>query len=187
MKFRNQIDNNLGFKTFDLTSDIIPNIGAGGVNFNNTFSDFEFVLTNGIFNRDFKTVVDFQIDNDYFYITIHSKNKEFAIELDMFTGKICSMICNQGYTGELIKGFGIGSSMNDLIKIDSNIGFDLDNLIFARAPFDGLIIRPPYSLVDKIYSATCDGLSLPDFKIETLEILDISFAKKCFGDTLFND
>lgn len=95
------------------------------------------------------------------------------------------MVCGQGYQGKLINGFGINSKMSELLKTDNNIGFDLDHSFFTRYPFDGLVIYAPIDLVDSIYSATVEGKTIPDFKIQTIEILSMDFAKEHFKDTLF--
>lgn len=95
------------------------------------------------------------------------------------------MVCEKGYQGKLLNGFGIGSKISELIKAESNFGFDLDHSFFTRYPFDGLVIYPPAKLADKIYSATIDGKTIPDFKIETIEILSMDFAREHFKDTLF--
>ncbi|MBP6303373.1 MAG: hypothetical protein KBB37_10610 [Bacteroidia bacterium] len=185
MKARRYIENVSGLKAFDLTSDIIPEVGAGGVSFKNVLADFECILTKNLIERNSEASIEHLLDNDFFYMTIRTKGREFEIELDLFTGQISSMICREGYVGKLSGEFGIGSKMSEFIKADNNIGFDLDHSFFARSPFDGLVIYAPQKLVDSIYSATVDCKIIPDFKIETIEILSIDFAKEHFKDTLF--
>jgi|SRR5688572_3902930 len=185
MKARRRIENISGLTAFNLTADIIPEVGAGGVTFNNVLTDFESVLTNKTLDTNIHTAIEHKLDNKYFYLTLHAKDNQFKIEIDIFTGKISSMICGRGYEGKLLNGFGIGSKMSEFIKADNNIGFDLDHSFFVRSPFDGLVIYPPFELVDSIYSATVDGKAIPDFKIDTIEILEMDFAKEHFKDTLF--
>jgi hypothetical protein len=185
MKARRRIEKISGLTQFDITSDIIPEIGAGGVTFKNVLTDFEYVLTNKLLDRNIHKVIEHKLDNEYLYLTLKTHNNEFKIEIDIFTGKISSMVCEQGYQGKLLNGFGIGSEISELIKADNNFGFDLDHSFFTRSPFDGLIIYAPVELVDKIYNATVDGKTIPDFKIETIEILSMDFAKEHFNDTLF--
>jgi hypothetical protein len=186
MKARTRIENQSGLTTFDLAADIIPEVGAGGVTFKNVLTDFEYILTNKFLDKNIHSVIEHTLDNDYFYVTLQTNKSEFKIEIDIFTGKISSMVCGQGYKGKLINGLGINSKMSDLLKTDKNIGFDLDHNFFTRYPFDGLVIYPPIDLVDSIYSAmTVGGKTMPDFKIETIEILALDFAKKHFKDTLF--
>ncbi|MGB3524861.1 MAG: hypothetical protein WBB32_02715 [Flavobacteriales bacterium] len=185
MKARRHIENISGLTTFDLTADIIPEVGAGGVTFKNVLTDFEYLLTNKILDRNIHTVIEHKLDNDYFYLTLQTSDSQFKIEIDIFTGKISSMVCGQGYQGKLLNGLGIGSKMSEFTKADNNIGFDLDHSFFVRSPFDGLVIYAPVELVDRIYSATVDGKTIPDFKIETIEILSMDFAKEHFKDTLF--
>lgn len=185
MKGRRHIENISGLTTFDIAADIIPEVGAGGVTFKNVMSDFKYVLTRKLIDRNIKTAIDHQLDSDYFYLTLQTKGKEFEIEIDLFTGSISSMVCSEGYKGKLSGGFGIGSKMSEFIQADHNIGFDLDHSFFTRSPFDGLVIYAPRNLVDSIYSATIDGKTIPDFKIETIELLSMAFAKEHFKDTLF--
>jgi hypothetical protein len=184
MKARRRIENQSGLITFDLAADIIPEVGAGGVTFKNVLTDFEYILTNKLLNKNTNSAIEHKLDNDYFYVTLQTNKNEFKIEIDIFTGKISSMVCGQGYQGKLLNGFGINSKMSELLKTDNNISFDLDNSFFTRYPFDGLVIYAPIDLVDSIYSATVNGENIPDFKIQTIEILAIDFAKELFKDTL---
>lgn len=170
-----------GVTLFDLTADIIPGVGAGGVTFKNVIGDFEYILINPKPNE---TNIVHQIDDKYFFMNFATKNGEFEIEVDLFTGKISSMSCAKGYRGKLTNGIGIGSSINDCIKSDLKIYFDLDHSFFVSHPFDGLVIYAPAKLVDSIWSAECDGKPIPDFRIETIEILDMDFAKEHFSGTL---
>lgn len=185
MKARRHIKNIAGITTFDLFADINPAVGAGGVTFKNVVADFEYILTNKVLEKNTQTGIEHKLDNDFFYLTLETTRSEFKIEIDIFSGKISSMICNQGYQGKLLNGFGINSKMSELLKVDNNIGFDLDHLFFKKYPFDGLIIYAPINQVDAIYSATLEGKTIPDFEIETIEILSMEFAKKQFNDTLF--
>lgn len=186
MKARRRIEKTKGLTQFDITADIVPEIGAGGVTFKNVLTDFEYVLTNELLNKkNIQKVIEHTLDNEFLYLTLRTNNNEFKIEIDIFSGQISSMVCEKGYQGKLLNGFGIGSKISELIKAESNFGFDLDHSFFTRYPFDGLVIYPPVKLVDKIYSATIDGKTIPDFKIETIEILSMDFAKEHFNDTLF--
>ena len=184
MKARRQIENISGLTNFDLTADIIPEIGAGGVTFKNVLADFEYLLTNNILDRNNHTVIEHKLDIDYFYLTLQTSDSQFKIEIDIFTGKISSMVCGQGYQGKLLNGLGIGSKMSEFIQADNNLGFHLDHSFFVKSPFDGLVIYAPVELVDRIYSATVDCKTIPDFKIETIEILSMDFAKEHFKETL---
>lgn len=185
MKARKRIEKATGITQFDITEDIIPKLGAGGVTFGNVITDFESVLTNTLLDRNIHKVIDHSLDDEHLYLTLKTRNNEFKIEIDIFTGKICSMICEQGYRGKLLNGFGIGSKVSEIIKADSTFGFDLDHSFFVRTPFDGLVIYAPIELVDKIYNATVDGKIIPDFKVKTIEILSMEFAEEYFSDTLF--
>ena len=84
MKARRQIENISGLTTFDLTADIIPEVGAGGVTFKNVLTDFEYVLTNKILERNLHTVIEHKLDNDYFYLTLQTNDNQFKIEIDIF-------------------------------------------------------------------------------------------------------
>jgi hypothetical protein len=97
MKARRHIENISGLTTFDLTAHIIPEVGAGGVTFKNVLTDFEYILTNKLLDKNTHTVIEHKLDNDYFYVTLQTNKSEFKIEIDIFTGKISSMVCGQGY------------------------------------------------------------------------------------------
>lgn len=185
MKARRNPEKILGLNTFDLITSIIPEVGAGGISFKNTIADFEDILTKKYFDTNYDTNIESKINIENFYLTLSTKGKEFEIEIDLFSGKINSMICRKGYVGKLINGFGIGAEMSEFIKADNYIGFDLDHSFFRRYPFDGLIIYSPIELVDSIYTADICGDKIPNFKIECIEILDIEFARKYFKETIF--
>jgi hypothetical protein len=184
MKARVNIKNITGIQEFNLEADIIPGNGAGNITFKNTVADFESVITANFFDNH-KTKIKHQIDNKYIYITLSSEKKEFETDIDLLTGKIVSMTCRNGYRGKLFKDFGIGNKMSDLLKANKNIGFDLDNNFYVNYPFDGLIIYPPnYELAEKIFNATVEEKNIPDFIIDTIEIIDMEFAKKIYSGTL---
>jgi len=183
MKARNNIENITGIEEFNLGADIIPEIGAGGISFKNTLKDFESVITASLFENH-HTKIKHEIDGKYIFITLCSLKREFEVEIDLLTGKIVSMSCNKRYTGKLFKEFGIGDKMSDLMSVKPNIGFDLDHDIYVNYPFDGLMIYPPIQLRDKIMNAVVQGESVPDFIIESFEIIDMEFARKHFEGTL---
>lgn len=184
MKARINIKNIAGIKEFDISSDIIPGQGAGGITFINSISDFESIVTANLFDNH-KTKINQEIDSNNIYLTLKTENEEFKVDIDLLNGKITSMTCNSGYSGKLLKEFGIGSKMSDLIKADKTIGFDLDHEFYVRYPFDGLIIYTPSGLASKIFDATMSEKEIPDFKIETIQIVDLKFAEKLFNGTLF--
>jgi hypothetical protein len=184
MKARINIENITGIKEFNLEADIIPENGAGDITFENTIADFESVITAGFFDNH-KTKIRHEIDSKYIYMTLSSEKKEFEINIDLLTGKIVSMICRNGYKGKLFRDFGIGNKMSELLKVNKNIGFDLDYNFYVNYPFDGLIIYPPnYELAEKIFNATLEEKNIPDFTIDTIEIIDMEFAKKVYSGTL---
>lgn len=184
MKARINIEKINGITEFDIYSHIIPENGAGGITFGNIIADFISVVTANLFDNH-KTKIKQEFDNNNIYLTLKSENEEFEVDIDLLNGKITSMTCNSGYKGKLLKEFGIGSKMSDLIKFDKTIGFDLDHDFYVRHPFDGLIIYPPLGLASKIFNATISKKEIPDFEIETIQIVEMEFAKKLFSGTLF--
>lgn len=183
MKARINIENITGIKQFDISANITEK-GAGGITFKDSISDFESVVTANLFDNH-KTQITQEFNSEYIYLTLKSEKGEFEIDIDLLTGKITSMTCNSGYNGKLLNELGIGSKMSELIKADNTIGFDLDHDFYVRYPFDGLIIYPPSDLASKIFNATIAEESIPDFIIETIEIVDMEFAEKLFKGTLF--
>jgi hypothetical protein len=113
MKARINIENIAGIKEFDISANIIPGQGAGGITFINSISDFESVVTANLFDNH-KTKINQEIDSNNLYLTLKSENEEFEVNIDLLNGKITSMTCNSGYSGMLLKEFGIGSKMSDL-------------------------------------------------------------------------
>lgn len=184
MKARNNIETITGIKEFDLDADIIPEVGAGGISFKNTLKDFESVITANLFENH-STKIKHEVDSKYIFITLSSQKKEFKTEIDLLTGKIVSMSCSKGYSGKIFKEFGVGDKMSDFIKANPNIGFDLDHDAYVNHPFDGLMIYPPIQLRDKIMNAVVQGKAVPDFIIDSYEIIDMEFARKNFEGTLF--
>lgn len=184
MKARINIDKIIGITEFDISTPILPKKGAGGITFENCISDFESVITANLFDNH-KTKINQEFDNKNIYLTLKSENEEFKVDIDLLNGKITSMTCNSGYKGKLLKEFGIGSKMSDLLKSDKTIGFDLDHEFYVRYPFDGLIIYAPDGLASKIFDATIEEKEIPDFEIKTIEIVEMEFAKKLFNGTLF--
>lgn len=114
-----------------------------------------------------------------------SEKNEFEVNIDLLTGKINSLVCNIGYKGKLLNDIGIGSKMSELLQADNTISFDLDHSFYARYPFDGLIIYAPNKISEKIFNAEVYNSSIPDFKIETIAILEMEFAEKLFEGTIF--
>jgi hypothetical protein len=157
-------------------------IGLGGVTFKNTIRDFESSWTLKFFDKEFPDSFEYSINDEYFYLTMNSKQKEMRIEIDLFSGKITSMSCSAGYLGKTNTNIGIGTSIKDAMMNDPKLSFNLDTNWFDRGIFDGLIIYPPADQVDNCVDAACSGTKFPNFKIDTIEILELSFAKKHFGD-----
>lgn len=83
MKVRRQVENISGLTKFDLTADIIPGVGAGGVTFENVLTDFEYTLTNGILEGNLPTTIAHKLDNEYFYLTLHTNNNQFKMEIHL--------------------------------------------------------------------------------------------------------
>lgn len=152
----------------------------GGILFTQTLKDFQDALKQKSIiqsSEDF----DYLIDDQYFALTISAKNKELKFEIDIFSGKVMSMICYKGYIGKLDNDIGIGTSIKALIK-DERFGFNLDTDWFDRTPFDGLIVYPPLHLKDKCIEAALNGGDYPEFSIEKIELVDLDFAKEIFND-----
>ena len=99
MKARKNININNSFKA-DLEAEINPTFGLGGFNFNQKIKDFEHILTAPIFNNNYKAL-NFELDGNYFYLSLWTKKKEIETEIDLFTGKITSITCRKGYKGKL--------------------------------------------------------------------------------------
>ena len=167
---------------FDLSAPINPLVGLGGVSFTNTIKDFQEMLTSKSFINDNADNLEFSIDSKYFYLTITTLNKELGIEINLFNGRINSMTCRKGYLGRLDEDFGIGTSIKEALEKDKTLGFNLDQDWFDRIPFDGLIIYPPSNLIDKCIDAAVSGTDFPNFNIETIELIELSFAKEHFPD-----
>lgn len=184
MKARINTENITGFKEFNLEAEIIPGNGAGNISFKNTIVDFKSVITANLFDNH-KTKIKHIIDSKYIYINLSSERKEFEIDIDLLTGKIVSMMCRKGYKGKLLYNLGIGNKMSDLLKINKRMVFDLDHNFYVNYPFDGLIIYAPnYELAEEIFNATVENKIIPDFIIDTIEIIDMEFAKKHYKGTL---
>ena len=129
-----------------------------------------------------KNRFNFQLDEKYFYLNITSENNIIEIDIDLFTGKLSSIICRKGYEGKLDNGIGIGTLIKEVINRDSSLGYNLDTNWVNRTPFDGLIIYVPQKLQIKCWDNTSKGIELPNFKIEQIELIDLGFAKKFYGD-----
>jgi len=180
MKAINRFENGSSIE-FDLTAPIIPLVGLGGCFFAQTIKDFRRALTNKSFGDESGNFY-YSLDEKYFFLTIGAKNKEIEIEIDLFTGKINSMICRKGYLGKLENEFGIGTSIKTILARDGNLSFNLDTDWFDRAPFDGLIIYVPPIFKDKCVDAAVMGTDYPDFDIEVIGLIDLDFAKEHFQD-----
>lgn len=167
---------------FNLRAPIIPLVGLGGLLFTQTIKDFQGALTNKNFGNGSLDNFDYSVDDKYFSLTIGTKNNEIGIEINLFTGRINSMICRKGYLGKLENDSKIGTSIKALLARDKHFGFNLDTDWFDRTPFDGLIIYPPPTLKDKCVDAAVRGTEYPDFKIEMIELIDLEFAKEHFPD-----
>jgi len=167
---------------FDLIAPIKPSDGLGGLSFAQTIKDFQGALTNKTFDNNSFDNFDYSLDDKYFSLTLATKNKEIEIEMDLFSGKINSMTCRKGYLGKLNNDIGIGTSIKTVIAKDDSFGFNLDTDWFDRTPFDGLIIYPPLDLKDRCVEAAVNGTDYPDFDIETIELIDLDFAKEHFPD-----
>jgi hypothetical protein len=173
---------NITIIEFDLTAPIKPTVGLGGLSFTQTIKDFQGLLTNKSFEKDSIDNFNYTLDSKYFYLTITTKNKEIQIEIELFSGNINSIACNSGYKGKLVNDIGIGTPIKEMLAKDDNFGFNLDTDWFDRTPFDGLIIYPPIHLLDKCIDAAVSGSDYPDFYIETIELIDLDFAKEHFPE-----
>ena len=184
MKARKRIENTeiIEFLKPDLFAEIKPNFGLGGFNFNQNIKDYEQNWTYSFFEKEIKNGLNFKIDEKYFYLSINTENKEIQFDIDLFTGKLSSIICGNGYKGKLDNGIGIGSSIKDALKKDNSLGYNLDMDWIDRTPFDGLIIYVPQKLQMKCWECASRGIELPDFEIEQIELIDLDFAKKHYGD-----
>jgi len=184
MKARKRIENTefIGFLKPNLLAEIKPYFGLGGFSFNQNIKDFEQVWTYSYFEKEIKNRLTFKLDKKYFFLNITTENNEIGFDIDLFTGKLSSITCGKGYKGKLDNGIGIGSSIKDALKKDSRLGYNLDTDWIDRTPFDGLIIYVPHKLQMKCWDNTSRGIELPDFEIEQIELIDLDFAKKFYGD-----
>ncbi|WCO03634.1 hypothetical protein [Psychroserpens ponticola] len=187
MKARKRIENieNIEFLKPDLLAEIKPNFGLGGFNFNQNIKDFEQNWTYSYFEKEIKNGLNFKLDENYFYLSINTKNNEIQFDIDLFSGKLSSIICGKGYKGKLDIGVGIGSSVKDALKKDNSLGYNLDTDWIDRTPFDGLIIHVPQKLQTKCWDCASRGIELPDFEIEQIELIDLDFAKEFFEGELY--
>ncbi len=177
---------NKGITELILDKPIEPKVGAGGLTFENNLADFEYLITSIILQNKVGSNIKFKFNTEMYYLTMHTLRNEIEVDFDLLTGRISSITCKKGYTGESAEGIRIGMKMTDVKNIDKSIGFDLDHSFYVRYPFDGLIIYPPNELTDTIYSANV-GIGIePDFNIEHIEILEWNFALKHFKDTLID-
>ncbi|AUP81199.1 hypothetical protein [Flavivirga eckloniae] len=183
MKGRKRIES-INSLQIDLSAVIDPKLGLGGFNFTQKISDFEIDWTNSFFEKA-ESCLNYEIDKKYFFLNISTTNREVELNIDLFTGKISSMICKKGYSGTLENGIGIGSNISKAFEIDKSLGFNMDTDWINRTPFDGLIIYVPKNLQMQCFNSASKGESLPDFKIETIELLDMEFAEKMYEDELF--
>jgi hypothetical protein len=118
---------------FDLSAPIRPLVGLGGILFSQTIKDFQSPLTNKSFGNKSFDSFEYAVDSRYFSLKIETKQIE--IEINLFTGKIYSMICREGYLGRLENNVGIGTSINRILETEKNFGFNLDMDWFDRTPF----------------------------------------------------
>ena len=181
MKARNRQEKNTTIG-FDLTAPIKPLVGLGGLSFAQTLKDFEGALINKGLNDNSGDNFNYHLDSNYFYLTITTTNYEIEIQVDLISGKINSMTCTNGYIGKLDNGIGIGSSIKAALSKDETLYFNLDTDWFNRTPFDGLIIYAPNDIRDKCIDAAVYGTEFPDFNIQTIELIDLDFAKEHFSD-----
>ncbi|MEP3228007.1 MAG: hypothetical protein ABJN61_07935 [Flavobacteriaceae bacterium] len=184
MKGRKRIENTEFIEFFkpDLFAGIKPNFGLGGFNFNQNIKDFEQIWTFSYFEKEIKNNLNFKLDEKYFFLNVRTENREIEIDIDLFTGKLSSISCGKGYRGKLDNGIGIGSSIKEALKIDNRLGFNPDTDWIVRTPFDGLIIYVPHKLQMKYMDNVVSGTEIPDFRIERIELIDIEYAKKFYGD-----
>jgi hypothetical protein len=184
MKARHRIEDTENSKllTPDLHAQIKPKFGLGGFNFNQNIKDFEQHWTSAFFGNNANNLMNFELDNEYFYLSVNSKHNEIQLDIDLFTGKLSSIRCGLGYKGTLQNGIGIGSSINDALKKDSRLGYNLDTDWIDRTPFDGLIIYVPKKLQMQCWDSASKGIELPNFEIEHMELIDLNFAKKIYKD-----
>ena len=187
MKARKRIENIETFKFLkpDLFAEIKPNFGLGGFNFNQSINDFEQNWTYSFFEKELKNGMSFKIDEKYFYLSVSTQNNEIQFDIDLFSGKLSSISCEKGYKGKLDNGIGIGSSINEALKMDSSLGYNLDTDWIDRTPFDGLIINVPQKIQMKCWDSTSRGIELPNFEIERIELIDLDFAKKIYEGELY--
>lgn len=189
MKARKRIENTetLEFLKPDLFAEIKPNFGLGGFNFNQNIKDFEQNWTYSYFEKEIKSGLNFKLDENYFYLNVKTKNNEIQLDIDLFNGKLSSIICGKGYKGKLDigVGIGIGSSVKDALKKDNSLGYNLDTDWIDRTPFDGLVIHVPQKLQTKCWDFASRGIELPDFEIEQIELIDLDFAKKFYEGELY--
>ena len=169
---------------FDLQAPIKPAEGLGGVSFSHTIQDFKRALLKSSSENILLPPFNYTFDKSYFFLTISSQNGDVEIEIDLSSGEIKSMLCQKGYTGTLENKVGIGTSIHEALKMDQPFGYNLDTDWFDRTPFDGLIIYPPPDVADQCMQAALSGKAFPDFNIETVEIIELNFAKEHLEDEL---
>lgn len=166
---------------FDLNADIEPGVGLGGISFNNTISDFKEALMLKNHLKDYPDYFDYNINPRTFNLEISTKQKEITIEISLFTGRITSISCGKGYKGKLKNSLGIGSSILQMMATDKSFGFNLDHDLFNRTPFDGLILGPPNHIRDKFVDAACGHGEYPDFEIDKIILMEMSYAKQVYS------
>lgn len=180
MKARSRQEKNTTIN-FDLTAPIKPLVGLSGLSFAQTIKDFKSVLINKSLDDNSGDNFNYYLDSKYFYLTLTTTNYEVEVQIDLISGKIDSMTCSNGYVGKLDNGIGIGSSIKTALAKDATLYFNLDTDWFNRTPFDGLIIYAPNHVRDKCIDAAVYGSEFPDFNIETIELIDLDFAKEHFS------
>src|SRR5215467_7818954 len=100
MKSRHRIEDPRGVTSFDLTAPIIPAVGAGGIAFSNSLTDFEFLLTEKFFDAEMFPDVSSEIDTEYLLMTLKVNATSLSIQFDILSGAINYICCGSGYSGD---------------------------------------------------------------------------------------
>lgn len=184
LKSKKRIGEQHGITNFDLSAHIVPLNGAGGVSFQNTLKDFEYLLTEKFFDSRIGQDLSIEVDNKNYVLTINVKDDALQIQFDIFSGKINYISCREGYKGSFNNTMWVGSKTKRNFFLENGIGFDLDLYWFSHYPFDGLIIYPPSELREDCWDAEASGKRYPEFTVKEITILDYDFAVKNFGTEL---
>lgn len=179
MKIRRRIETPGGITSFDMTAPIVPKVGGGGVRFDNTLRDFEYLLTEHFFTPEKFPDLTTELDQKYLMLTLKWKDDMFQIPFDIITGEINHLRFGEGYTGSFQGTLKVGDITKGPFFTENDLGFDLDEYWFSRIPFDGLVIYPPsYDLRESCWDAGMKGKRYPEFTVDAIFLFNPVYTKK---------